>query len=437
MATLDYGSTLPWLYYLLDNGSTYQVRLLTATLLVKLAREVPAASLLVHGQHELCAFAETAMATGDTAALGAGLEVLSTVQETLEHAATAANAAMAGGDCAAAGEGATAGEGGGKAMEMLVTTHRTRTLLRTLRADGSVGEAVRGQAKWLQHATRHGKHADKEDKEVKEVKEVKVDKEDSVTGWRHDSAASAPAAPPRACEEEGSTARDAGDAHLEMAGDAPLEMQSWEMHPWEMHSEEIHSDKVPRPEEELSENVRPEATPIKEGSHYCHLRVTTSPPSRVAQAAHRRLPTSPIAGAPQPHPDEVRPPKLLSTCTLHVHCMYTIHTLAGVEADQAEAQAARHSRRGRELTAQLSAPASLDGSLRNTWSCARIRVVSRVFTLSAPCNVAVPDTRVLAVSLQCVDSLSNGSGAPGRSNSGLPLHPSRWPALQALPCCIA
>ena len=69
------------LYYftlaLLHYGSTYQVRLLTATLLVKLALEVPTALLLAHGQNELCGFAETAMATGDTAALGAGLKVLS------------------------------------------------------------------------------------------------------------------------------------------------------------------------------------------------------------------------------------------------------------------------------------------------------------------------------------------------------------------------
>ena len=140
MATLDYGSTLPWLYYLLDNGSTYQVRLLTATLLVKFAREIPTALLLAHGQNELCAFAETAMATGDTAALGAGLKVLSTVRETLARAAAAA---------------AVSGDG---EVDELFTTHRTRKLLRTLRADCGVGEAVRGQARQLQHATRHGKH---------------------------------------------------------------------------------------------------------------------------------------------------------------------------------------------------------------------------------------------------------------------------------------
>ena len=67
-----YYFTLALLYY----GSTYQVRLLTATLLVKLALDVPTALLLAHGQNELCGFAETAMATGDTAALGAGLKVL-------------------------------------------------------------------------------------------------------------------------------------------------------------------------------------------------------------------------------------------------------------------------------------------------------------------------------------------------------------------------
>ena len=302
------------------------MRLLTATLLVKLAREVRTALLLAHGQNELCAFAETAMATGDTAALGAGLEVLSTVQATLAHAA-AANVAMADGECAAAGEGAAFGEGACKAVKMLVTTHRTRTLLRTLRADCSVGEAVRGQARrlqhaaalttvtvltmalfaWqakrLQHATRHGKHAAKEDKQDKEV---------SVSGWRHDLVASAPAVPPPACEEEGTTARDGGDAHLEIAGDAILEMKSWEM-----HSEEMHSDKMPRPEEE---EVRPEAAaPIKD------LRVTTGSPSRATQAAHRRLPTSPITDAPQPQPDEVRPPKLLSTCILHVHVHVHVH----------------------------------------------------------------------------------------------------------------
>ena len=54
------------------------MRLLTATLLVKLALEIPTALLLAHGQNELCGFAETAMATGDTAALGAGLKVLAT-----------------------------------------------------------------------------------------------------------------------------------------------------------------------------------------------------------------------------------------------------------------------------------------------------------------------------------------------------------------------
>ena len=317
------------------------MRLLTATLLVKLAREVPTALLLAHGQNELCAFAETAMATGDTVALGAGLEVLSTVQATLAHAA---NVAMADGDCATTGEGAAAGEGGGKAVKMLVTTHRTRTLLRTLRADRSVNEAVRGQAKrlyhaaalttvtvlimapfaWqakrLQHATRHGKHAAKEDKQNKEV---------SVSGWRDDLAASAPAVPPPACEEEGTTARDAGDAHLEMAADVILEMKSWEMHseemhsgemhPKEMYSEEMHSDKMPRPEEE--EEVRPEAATASTKD----LRVTTDSSSTAYEAAHRRLPTSPITEAPQPQPDEVRPPKLLSTCTLHLHVHVHVH----------------------------------------------------------------------------------------------------------------
>ena len=158
-ALLDYGSTLLWLHLtmaLLIYGSTHQVRLLTATLLVKFARETPTALLLAHGQNELCAFAETAMATGDTAALGAGLKVLSTVRETLARAAASASVS-----------------GDGEVGE-LFTTHRTRKLLRTLRADCGVGEAVRGQARQLQHATRHGKHgqhgkqaAAMEDKDVR------------------------------------------------------------------------------------------------------------------------------------------------------------------------------------------------------------------------------------------------------------------------------
>ena len=142
-ALLYYGSTLLWLHFtmaLLIYGFTHQVRLLTATLLVKFARETPTALLLAHGQNELCAFAETAMATGDTAALGAGLKVLSTVRETLARAAAAA---------------AVSGDG---EVDELFTTHRTRKLLRTLRADCGVGEAVRAQARQLQHATRHGKH---------------------------------------------------------------------------------------------------------------------------------------------------------------------------------------------------------------------------------------------------------------------------------------
>ena len=172
MALLYHGSTLLCLYFTVTLWyftitlpyyamwlDFHQVRLLTATLLVKLAREVPTASLLAHGQNELCAFAEAAMATGDTSALGAGLEVLSTVQATLAHAAATTNAATADGDCATACEGTAtckggaAVEGGDKAMEMLITTHRTRVLLRTLRADGSVGEAVREQARRLQHAS--------------------------------------------------------------------------------------------------------------------------------------------------------------------------------------------------------------------------------------------------------------------------------------------
>ena len=87
-----------------------------------------------------CAFAETARATGDAASLGAGLAVLSTVQQTLARAA----ASPADADADADG---------------LLTTHRTRKLLRTLRADGGVTEAVRQQAKQLLHATRHAKHA--------------------------------------------------------------------------------------------------------------------------------------------------------------------------------------------------------------------------------------------------------------------------------------
>ena len=223
MALLYHGSTLLCLYFTVTLWyftitlpyyamwlHFHQVRLLTATLLVKLAREVPTASLLAHGQNELCAFAEAAMATGDTSALGAGLEVLSTVQATLAHAAATTNA-TADGDCATACEGTAtckggaAVEGGDKAMEMLITTHRTRVLLRTLRADGSVGEAVREQARrlqhakvhlltvavlttalftWqakrLQHATRHSKHAAKEDKEDKEDKGFKEVKETKV-----------------------------------------------------------------------------------------------------------------------------------------------------------------------------------------------------------------------------------------------------------------
>ena len=66
-------------------------------------------------------------------------QVLSAVRETLARAAAAS----------------VSGDG---EVDELVTTHRTNKLLRTLRADCSVSEAVRGQARQLQHATRHGKH---------------------------------------------------------------------------------------------------------------------------------------------------------------------------------------------------------------------------------------------------------------------------------------
>jgi hypothetical protein len=65
--------------------------------------------------------------------------VLSTVRETLGRAAAAS----------------VSGDGG---VDELVTIHRTNKLLRTLRADCGVSEAVRSQARQLQHAARHGKH---------------------------------------------------------------------------------------------------------------------------------------------------------------------------------------------------------------------------------------------------------------------------------------
>ena len=65
--------------------------------------------------------------------------MLSTVRETLARAAAAS----------------LSGEG---EVDELITTHRTRRLLRALLADCGVSEAVRGQARQLQHATRHGKH---------------------------------------------------------------------------------------------------------------------------------------------------------------------------------------------------------------------------------------------------------------------------------------
>ena len=65
--------------------------------------------------------------------------MLSTVRETLGRAAAAS----------------VSGDGG---VDELVTIHRTNKLLRTLRADCGVSEAVRSQARQLQHAARHGKH---------------------------------------------------------------------------------------------------------------------------------------------------------------------------------------------------------------------------------------------------------------------------------------
>ena len=65
--------------------------------------------------------------------------MLSTVRETLARAAAAS----------------LSGEG---EVDELITTHRTRRLLRALLADCGVSEAVRGQASQLQRATRHGKH---------------------------------------------------------------------------------------------------------------------------------------------------------------------------------------------------------------------------------------------------------------------------------------
>ena len=65
--------------------------------------------------------------------------MLSTARETLARAAAAS----------------LSGEG---EVDELITTHRTRRLLRALLADCGVSEAVRGQARQLQHATRHGKH---------------------------------------------------------------------------------------------------------------------------------------------------------------------------------------------------------------------------------------------------------------------------------------
>ena len=65
--------------------------------------------------------------------------MLSTARETLARAAAAS----------------LSGEG---EVDELITTHRTRRLLRALLADCGVSEAVRGQASQLQRATRHGKH---------------------------------------------------------------------------------------------------------------------------------------------------------------------------------------------------------------------------------------------------------------------------------------
>ena len=65
--------------------------------------------------------------------------MLSTARETLARAAAAS----------------LSGEG---EVDELITTHRTRRLLRALLADSGVSEAVRGQASQLQRATRHGKH---------------------------------------------------------------------------------------------------------------------------------------------------------------------------------------------------------------------------------------------------------------------------------------
>ena len=76
---------------------------------------------------------------GLTSRLATVAQVLSTARETLARAAAAS----------------VSGEG---EADELITTHRTRRLLRALLAERGVSEAVRGEARQLQHATRHGKH---------------------------------------------------------------------------------------------------------------------------------------------------------------------------------------------------------------------------------------------------------------------------------------